>query len=187
MLKGIMAGSTVIISDSGKPIVENAQPPAQNGYKTVSQWVDAGTRIIREWHYEPLAGSAQDAAVALARIEASKLPDATALKVKALYPQWDGESHSYTAGDRVLYNGTLYKVVEAHTSQADWTPDKAPSLFAQVLPGQDGTVGEWKQPDSTNPYMKGDRVTYKGHTYESTADNNVWAPDATGAPWKQVK
>lgn len=44
---------------------------------------------------------------------------------------------------------------------------------------------EWKQPDSTNPYMKGDKVTYNGKTYESVIDNNVWSPDTYPAGWKE--
>lgn len=84
-----------------------------------------------------------------------------------------------------MYDGKLYKVLQAHTSQADWTPPSAPSLFAEVLPGQGGTdIGEWKQPGSTNPYKKGDKVTHNGKTWESTADNNVWEPGVYG--WTEV-
>ena len=54
-----------------------------------------------------------------------------------------------------------------------------------MLPGQGGTgIGEWKQPDSTNPYQKGDKVTHNGKTWESTADNNVWEPGVYG--WTEV-
>lgn len=57
----------------------------------------------------------------------------------------------------------LVAQMQAHTSQTDWAPDTAPSLFAEVLPGQNGTeIGEWVQPGSTNPYMTGDRVTHNG-------------------------
>lgn len=83
-------------------------------------------------------------------------------------------------------DGTLYKALQGHTSQEDWTPDVAVSLFAEILPGQDGTeIGEWRQPDSTNPYMMGDKVTYNGKIYESTIDNNVWSPDVYG--WQDVE
>lgn len=68
---------------------------------------------------------------------------------------------------------------------ADGLVAAAPSLFAEVLPGQGGTgIGEWKQPDSTNPYQKGDKVTHNGKTWESTADNNVWEPGVYG--WTEV-
>lgn len=116
---------------------------------------------------------------------AKSLTDEEALESVELVQAWDPDGFSYSVGDRVRYDGVLYKVIQTHTSQDDWTPDNAPSLFAKILPGQDGTdIGEWVQPDSTNPYMKGDRVTYNGKTYESTVDNNVWAPDVYG--WIEV-
>lgn len=182
-----MAGSTVILDDNGKPIEEDVRPPKQDGYTITSHWVDVGDRIVREYEYEPLAGSQSQAMLALARLQADSLTDAQALQFKAIYPEWSGLGQVYKTGDRLTYQGTLYKVLQDHKSQPDWSPDKAPSLFAQILPGQDGKVGAWEQPDSTNPYRKGDRVTYQGHLWQSTADGNVWAPGATGAPWEQVK
>lgn len=112
--------------------------------------------------------------------------DAAALKMPDYFPTWDGDGHTYKVGDRVTYNDTLYKVLQAHTSQNDWTPDAAPSLFAKVLTSTTGEPLPWEQPGSTNPYMIGDRVTYNGKVYESTVDNNVWAPDAYPQGWKEV-
>ncbi|MBQ8570275.1 MAG: hypothetical protein IJ444_02055 [Kiritimatiellae bacterium] len=109
--------------------------------------------------------------------------DEQAYEVPVLYPEWK-DGVAYEAGDRVLYNDVLYKVLTAHTSQAEWTPDVAASLFAKVLIVDPNVVPEWEQPDSTNPYMTGDKVTYNGKTYVSTVDNNVWAPDAYG--WSEV-
>jgi hypothetical protein len=118
---------------------------------------------------------------------ADTLDDEQAMEMPLLFAEWDGNDVFYDTGKRVTYNGTLYKVLQAHSSQATWTPEAAPSLFAKVLAGQDGTdIGEWVQPDSTNPYMKGDKVTYNGKTYESTIDNNVWSPDVYPAGWKEV-
>lgn len=112
------------------------------------------------------------------------LTDEQAAEVPGLFKEWS-DSASYAVGDRVVYNGTLYKVLQAHAAQADWTPVAAASLFAQVLPGQDGTeIGEWVQPDSTNPYMKGDKVTHNGKTWECGIDNNVWEPGVYG--WTEV-
>lgn len=116
---------------------------------------------------------------------AVSMDDALAMSNAELFPRWVS-GHAYQVGDRVCMDGTLYKVIQGHTSQEDWTPDVAVSLFAEILPGQDGTeIGEWVQPDSTNPYMNGDRVTYNGKTYESTIDNNVWSPDVYG--WQEVE
>ena len=112
------------------------------------------------------------------------LADETALTGVELFPAW-AVGRAYAAGDRIQYNGKLYKCLQAHTAQADWNPVDAPSLWAEVLAGQDGTaIGEWVQPDSTNPYMRGDRVTYNGKTYESEVDNNVWAPGVYG--WVEI-
>ena len=105
--------------------------------------------------------------------------------VPNLFDIWSDSKH-YTKDTRVTYNGVLYKCLQDHDAQADWTPADAPSLWAKVLPGQSGEIGEWEQPGSTNGYKTGDRVTHAGKTWESTADNNVWEPGAVGAPWKEV-
>ena len=117
---------------------------------------------------------------------AESLDDTDALEAVNLYPEWSGDSIPYVLGYRVRFNGLLYKVLQAHTSQPDWTPIAAPSLFAKVLIPDPTVIPEWEQPDSTNPYMKGDKVTYNGQVWESTIDNNVWVP-GTGNLWKLVE
>ena len=109
--------------------------------------------------------------------------DEQACEVPALYPEWKAETN-YEAGERVVYNDVLYKVLTAHTSQADWTPDAATSLFTKVLIPDENVVYEWEQPDSTNPYMAGDKVFHNGKTWVSTVDNNVWEPGVYG--WEEV-
>lgn len=129
------------------------------------------------------------AAVLVARMQAQSLTEERAITVKDIYPVWNGNGVSYQKDYYLTHNGKLYKVLQAHTSQADWAPDAAPSLFAEVLPGQGGTsVGEWVQPDSTNPYMTGDQVTHNGKTWESLVNNNVWEPGAQGSEvlWQEV-
>ena len=117
----------------------------------------------------------------------SVLTDEQAAEVPDLYKAWE-PGKAYEAGERVTYDGMLYKILQAHTSQAGWAPGTAPSLFAEILPGQGGTeVGEWVQPESTNPYSKGDKVTHNGKTWESTIDGNVWEPGAPGVyTWIEV-
>lgn len=117
------------------------------------------------------------------KIARNGLSDDVAFTIPALYPEWK-PGEGYVSGDRVLYGDTLYKVLQDHTSQETWTPDAAPSLFAKVLIPDSSTIPEWEQPDSTNPYSKGDKVMYQGKTWISTVDNNVWAPDVYG--WEQV-
>ena len=119
---------------------------------------------------------------------AETLDDGAALEAKELYPLWSGEGVSYAAGQRLRHGGKLYKVLQGHASQPDWTPEAAVSLFERVLPGQDGmAVGVWQQPDSTNPYMTGDRAhfpTINDPIYRSTIDNNVWSPEAYPQGWE---
>lgn len=108
--------------------------------------------------------------------------DEQANEAPAVYPVWKAET-DYKVGDRVLYNKTLYKVLQEHSSQETWTPTDSPSLFAQVLIPDEEIIPEWVQPDSTNAYMTGDKVAYNGKVYTSIIDNNVWAPNAYG--WQQ--
>lgn len=103
-----------------------------------------------------------------------------------LFPEWEPDVN-LTAGQKVRYNGVLYKVLQAHIAQGGWSPEDAPSMFAKLLIPDEDATPEWEQPDSTNPYMKGDKVTYKGVVYESLIDNNVWSPEAYPAGWQSVE
>lgn len=125
--------------------------------------------------------------VELAQKGRDSLTDEEALDYTGYFNAWDPDGHNYTVGDRIQYGGKLYKVLQAHTSQADWAPDAAASLFAQILPGQDGTeIGEWVQPDSTNPYAKGDKVKHNGYIWTSLVDSNVWEPsDSMPTLWEK--
>ena len=109
--------------------------------------------------------------------------DGQALKASALYPKWKVGT-DYQKDKRVLYNNILYKVLTDHTSQADWTPDAVPSLFAKVLIPDKNVIPEWEQPESTNPYGKGDKVTHNGKTWRSMIDGNVWEPGVYG--WEEI-
>ena len=118
------------------------------------------------------------------------LSDEQALQVPLMFPKWQPDK-AYAVGDRVLYLGTLYKVLQAHTSQAGWEPDIAPSLFAKNLivkdeEGEQVDIPEWVQPDSTNPYMIGDKVIFGGKVYQSVIDNNVWSPTDYPQGWEEV-
>lgn len=114
--------------------------------------------------------------------------DTEALNVKFLYKEFDKQiGRDLTVGEYIQYNDKLYKVLQAHTVQENWAPDVAPSLFAEVLTDPTGqTILEWKAPDSTNPYMKGDKVKYEGVIYESLINNNVWSPAQYPSGWKQI-
>mgnify|MGYP002515748325 CR=1 FL=1 len=111
--------------------------------------------------------------------------DEMSLQVPNLYPVWK-VGVGYTAGERVLFNEILYKVLLGHTSQEDWNPEVAPSLFAKVLIPDDNVIPEWEQPDSTNTYKKGDKVTHNGKVWVSTVDNNSWEPGVANTTWEEV-
>ena len=116
---------------------------------------------------------------------AQKMDMGKAAEYPELFPEWDGNGKGYKAGDLLRYNGQLVQVLQQHTSQAGWTPDNAPSLFAKVLTDPTGeSILPWEQPDSTNPYMKGDKVKHNGYTWECAIDNNVWEPGVYG--WNAV-
>lgn len=175
---------------------------------------------------------------------AENLTDVEGLENVELFAQY-AVGKDYAVGDRFQYNGELYKVLQAHTSQQSWVPGTGTeSLYIRVddihagtaddpIPyngnmeltenlyyTQDGVlyrctrstgtavynalselvglyvevvtsgtepeeptgeeIAEWVQPDSTNPYMTGDRVLHNGSTWESTVDNNVWEPGVYG-------
>ena len=114
---------------------------------------------------------------------AETLEDESALQVMELFPNWTTDI-SYEVGARVRYNDILYKCLISHTSQETWTPNVSPSLWTRVLIPDPETIPEWIQPDSTNPYMTGDKVTHNNKTWISTIDNNVWEPGVYG--WDEI-
>ena len=116
---------------------------------------------------------------------AESLPDEDALEAVELFPIWATDT-VYATDERVSYGDKLYRCVQAHTSQADWTPDVTPALWTEVP--KPGEIPVWKQPTGAqDAYMIGDKVWYpeKDTTvYISTVDNNVWQPGVYG--WDAV-
>lgn len=111
------------------------------------------------------------------------LTDEQAVTVPDLYREWE-YGLAYSVGDRRTYNGTLYKCLQEHEAQEAWNPADAPSLWAKVLIPDPDVIPEWEQPDSTNAYHLGDKVTYDGKTWVSDVDNNVWEPGEYG--WTEI-
>ena len=109
------------------------------------------------------------------------LDDETALTGVELFPTWT-VGKAYAVGDRVQHDGILYKCVQAHTSQADWTPDSTPALWVTVSLDE---YPEWVQPTGAHDaYNTGDKVSYNGKHYVCTVDANVYAPDVYG--WAEI-
>ena len=115
----------------------------------------------------------------------ASLTDTDALEAVELFPNWKTDT-AYTVGIRVRYGDKLYRCEQAHTSQADWTPDRTPALWTEVA--EPGEIPVWKQPTGAqDAYMTGDKVHYPTKddaVYESTMDYNTYAPDVYG--WVMV-
>lgn len=107
------------------------------------------------------------------------LTDETAQDVPYLFNPWEPEK-GYSAGERVRYGDTLYKCLQGHTSQPDWTPDVAVSLWVRVDdPGEEWP--EWVQPTGAqDAYSKGAKVSHTQKHWVSNVDGNVWEPGAVG-------
>lgn len=105
--------------------------------------------------------------------------------VESIYPEWNHNSYEYFAGERVKYNGLLYRCIQAHKSQADWTPDAAVSLWVEIA---DPSIEwpEWKQPTGAHDaYAKGDKVSHNEKHWISDIDANVWEPGVAG--WTEAE
>ena len=201
---------TNYLTENGKMILNfntNTEVMLENGFKEIINVVpsyDANTQVVTMDSYteddttitvnyvvtaKPLTKEEQlenQRSLALTFF-AETLSDAQALQVPMLFDEFDGNGIAYEVGKRIMYKGVLYKVIQAHTSQAEWTPVAAPSLFAKVINETiDGSIPEFEQPGSTNPYMKGDKVLFNGKVYESLIDNNVYSPSDYPAGWKEV-
>ena len=123
---------------------------------------------------------------------AATLTDKQALEIASVYPRWE-VGKAYSVGDIISYGENslgdpqLYKVVQAHTSQADWTPDATASLY-DAFGLDEGGYPVWSQPTGAHDaYNTGDIVNYNGTLYKSTMDGNVWAPDAYPQGWEKVE
>ena len=131
------------------------------------------------------SGSGEDdetaaAVLTLAKMQAESLDDEQAKEVKALFPVWNGNGIAYKTGARLQYMSDLYKVLQDHVSQTDWTPDTAVSLYVKI---DDPAVEwpEWHQPvGAQDAYVAGDKVSHNGKHYTSDVDANVWEPGVYG-------
>ena len=111
---------------------------------------------------------------------AESLTDEDALNGVELFPAWQTAT-SYAVGDRCAYQETLYKCVQAHTSQDDWTPDVTPALWVMVSLDE---WPEWVQPTGAqDAYQLGDQVSHNEKHWLSIVDDNVWEPGVYG--WEE--
>ena len=113
--------------------------------------------------------------------------DEDAYVMRYLYGEWSGDGITYKTNDRLMYNDKFYKVLQDHTSQSDWTPDTASSLYVEIA-DPSNEYPEFKQPTGAHDaYAKGDKVTFEGKHYISLIDANVYSPTAYPAGWNLVE
>lgn len=165
------------IAFDGSPY-QLAEREQMSGELTTVQLVhiNAGARII-----------AQEAVSSIAFVtlaESGSIDNVTAGEHLDMFLEWDGNGVKYEVGQLRRYGGKLYRVIQAHTSQPDWSPDKAVSLFSATS----DPAEEW--PDWTpvvsalDVYPRGAKVTHKGKHWTSDVDNNSWEPGVFG--WTEV-
>jgi len=108
---------------------------------------------------------------------ALSLTDEDALDAVELYPMWKSGT-AYTVDERIRYGSTLYRCVQAHTSQADWTPDKTPALWTVVSLDE---WPEWVQPTGAqDAYRIDDKVSHNGKHWVCAVDYCVYEPGVYG-------
>ncbi|WP_425540038.1 carbohydrate-binding protein [Microaceticoccus formicicus] len=107
-----------------------------------------------------------------------------------IYDKWE-ESENVEVGEIRHYEGKLYEVIQAHTTQSDWTPNATPALWKEIAPEvtEDGEeiIPEFVQPTGAHDaYKLGDKVIFDGKVYKSKIDNNAYSPSAYSAGWERV-
>ena len=135
----------------------------------------------------PFFDEVQDPYAEIISEVADILTDEQAADVPSVFPEWATDT-AYKMDDRRRYGEKLYKCLQDHTSQADWTPDVAVSLWVEIA--KPGEIPVWKQPTGAqDAYNIGDKVHYPdadGPIYESLIDANVYSPEAYPAGWQLV-
>lgn len=113
--------------------------------------------------------------------QSKELSDKDALDAPMLFERWTTDT-AYEVGERIYHEGTLYKCVQAHTSQASWSPDITPALWTPVSVDE---FPKWRQPTGVqDAYMAGDKVSHNDKHWISTADYNTWEPGVYG--WEEL-
>lgn len=132
----------------------------------------------------PVTLAARAASIAFVTMaEAGQIDDVTATENVAQFSPW-AFPVAYKAGNIREHGGTLFRCVQDHTSQADWTPPAAPSLWAKIGDPTEEWP-DWSQPiGAHDAYSAGDKVSHGGKRWISNVDGNVWEPGVYG--WTEV-
>lgn len=120
---------------------------------------------------------------------AASLPEEKAMEIVTVYPAYE-VGKAYAVGEYITYgvnnvnDPQLYKVVQAHTSQADWKPSETPALYEPIGLNKEG-FPVWSKPSGAHDaYNSGDIVDYNGTLYKSLMDGNVYSPEEYPAGWE---
>lgn len=117
----------------------------------------------------PLTESEVSRLLIAQQINTLTVDDNTALRMTEFYPEW-ASGQSYTAGYKVQRNGKLWRVLQAHTSQAGWEPENAASLWTEICESHAGTL-EDPIPYSGNMALEsGKYYSQDGKVYRCTRD-----------------
>lgn len=123
--------------------------------------------------------------VSMLKISRSMATDDFALQTIDMFPFWESmigveitQEDVQKGYDRYQYNGELYAVIQPHTPQEGWEPDKVPALWKKVSLEE---WPEWVQPTGAHDaYDLDAKVTHNSKKWVSNIDNNVWEPGVYG-------
>lgn len=167
---------------SSLPMFEEFSSDSETEIRQLSEQLTEANTTIETMNttIETMGSTIDDISVKFDTV-VSVLTDEQAITVQSVFPEWN-EAGTYGTGARVIYGDILYRCLQTHTAQSDWTPADAPSLWTRCHQSEvePTAIEEWFQPDSTNPYNAGDIVTHNGSTWQCAIDNNVWEPGVYG-------
>ena len=158
-------------------IEQNDDPNVMVSELNAARAAEVSNAVVKNTSYSSLLSAAKMVALTFTDEQAIEVPD--------LYPEYE-LNHEYKQNDRFQYNGSLYKVNQAHTSQEQWVPGEVgtESLYTNLMLNDAG-YQIWKQPTGAHDaYNIGDIVEYKGTLYKSLINGNVYAPDVYPAGWE---
>lgn len=123
------------------------------------------------------------------QIFAQTLPDEKAMEIATVYPKYEvGKAYEidelFTYGTNNVGDPQIYRVVQAHTSQADWIPGDTASLYTPIGLTEEGYPIFSKPTGAHDAYNMGDIVSYNDTLYKSLMDGNTYSPDEYPAGWE---
>ena len=154
--------------------------------KTVQELADEKENLLKiiEQEFDVLTVKRILAKVTKPLLESDSITEQDIQDLSMLYPQYR-VGKNYIVGEVFALDSDLFKVIQAHTSQADWIPSSTPALYSKYTPP--GQVAEWVQPTGAqDAYNIGDKVSFQGSIYESLINANVWSPTAYPQGWKKL-